>query len=698
MKRSPAYASPDKASALFVHALPLRGRPTTLAGLFCLIFAIFNGTIGEASAADNPRHIELAPGLSSLVTVEQNWTDAESNDFYNKPQGSRLVPYKWFLELEQPDSTKKFRDNDHIRALGYLARTADPGNPDGLPVGFIKDASYDNGDAGLGLTCAACHTAQINFQGKAYLIDGAPTQGDFERLTKRLAAALTQTAADDAKFQRFAHAVLGGTSNPLRVQRLRRQLKSVASERTGYNQRNLPKQERDHFGPGRVDAFGAILNEVSSTFLGLPENLGVANAPVSYPCLWDAPQHDRVQWNGAAENRKSPNGPQGVLSDLLFGTRDVGALGRNAGEVLGVFGSVDVTNVEVIIPRPYHSTVNHGNLIAIEKSLTKLWSPEWPAEFNKPLDPQLKAKGRELYVAHCRDCHNDINRKAPDRTVKARLSDEGTDPQLVINFGRVARTGKLEGRRITLFKSPKLGEKEPVGVILRHVVERSILDPKLTLAVLEEAVDDVLNRPAVFAGVSFSPGFQQTYLIETKGGKQLRGLFDSAQQEGSKLRVSGGKLSSAVDGGLEGLAATPLSFDSNDNVRAALPKLREALGVEATAADVAEDASPTVVIADSTVKASYKARPLNGVWATAPYLHNGSVPTLAELLKKAADRKATFHVGGLEFDPVNVGFAEDASKPLFDTSVTGNSNKGHEYGVDLSPEDKKALIEYLKSI
>ena len=62
-----------------------------------------------------------------------------------------------------------------------------------------------------------------------------------------------------------------------------------------------------------------------------------ANAPVSYPCLWDAPQHDRVQWNGAAENKVSP------LGKILFGTEDVGALGRNSGEVLGVFGSATVT-------------------------------------------------------------------------------------------------------------------------------------------------------------------------------------------------------------------------------------------------------------------------------------------------------------------------------------------------------------------
>jgi hypothetical protein len=653
---------------------------------------------GSVSAADNPRHIDLGAGLTGPITVEQNWTNAESNEFYNKPQGSRILPYNWFLHLEQPGSTQKFRDNAHIRSLGYLARTSAPDNPDGLPVGFIKDASYEDGTPGLGLTCAACHTAQINYQGKAYLIDGAPTQGDFERLMKRLAAALTETAQDKDKFQRFSRAVLGDSANILRVERLRRKLKSIASEREGYNQRNLPKQERDHFGPGRVDAFGAILNEVSSTFLGIPGNLAVANAPVSYPCLWDAPQHEVVQWNGAAKNRKSPPGRESQISKILFGTTDVGALGRNAGEVLGVFGSVDINSVEVLIPLPYHSTVNRANLIDIEESLKRLWSPEWPSGFNKPLDAQLITQGRALFKTHCIDCHADIDRKSSDRVVKEKRDHVGTDPTLVINFAREVSTGQLKGRRATLLDKKKLGAKESAGVVLRHVVERTILRPQLLISDLEDAIDEALNLPRKMDGNAFNPGFQQSYQIETRGGKKLSGLFDSVRQEGTQLRLSGGQLQSQGDDGLENVAAAPLELESLQNLRTALPQIRQALGVAADALESTEDNSPQLVINDATPQAKYKARPLNGIWATAPYLHNGSVPTLTELLKKSGDRKATFHVGGLEFDPVNVGFVEDMTKPLFDTSVTGNSNKGHEYGVDLSHQEKKALIEYLKSL
>ena len=98
----------------------------------------------------------------------------------------------------------------------------------------------------------------------------------------------------------------------------------------------------------------------------------------------------------------------------------------------------------------------------------------------------------------------------------------------------------------------------------------------------------------------------------------------------------------------------------------------------------------------------YRARPLNGFWATAPYLHNGSVPDMVELLKPAAERPTTFYVGNWEFDPERLGFAwRSASSPQdfrFDTRATGNSNAGHDYGTDLGAEDRRALIEYLKTL
>lgn len=101
----------------------------------------------------------------------------------------------------------------------------------------------------------------------------------------------------------------------------------------------------------------------------------------------------------------------------------------------------------------------------------------------------------------------------------------------------------------------------------------------------------------------------------------------------------------------------------------------------------------------------YKARPLIGIWATAPFLHNGSVPTLHDLLSPT--RPETFVVGDREFDPVKVGYRTDRPEfgTLFDTRLPGNSNRGHWFrdgggegvlGPALAEADRRAIIAYLK--
>jgi hypothetical protein len=98
---------------------------------------------------------------------------------------------------------------------------------------------------------------------------------------------------------------------------------------------------------------------------------------------------------------------------------------------------------------------------------------------------------------------------------------------------------------------------------------------------------------------------------------------------------------------------------------------------------------------------SYRARPLNGVWAMSPYLHNGSVPSLYDLLLPPDRRPKKFYVGDWEFDPEIVGYETKNPFPgafPYDTATRGNSNAGHEYGTDLSEEDRKALVEYLKTL
>jgi hypothetical protein len=114
----------------------------------------------------------------------------------------------------------------------------------------------------------------------------------------------------------------------------------------------------------------------------------------------------------------------------------------------------------------------------------------------------------------------------------------------------------------------------------------------------------------------------------------------------------------------------------------------------------------------------YKARPLNGIWATAPFLHNGSVATLDDMFKPHSERLKVVELGRTDFDPVKVGLVQPTVVPetgqayrdgLFylDTTLPGNLNTGHEFskeagrgviGPAFSDLERQQLIEYLKTL
>ncbi len=99
----------------------------------------------------------------------------------------------------------------------------------------------------------------------------------------------------------------------------------------------------------------------------------------------------------------------------------------------------------------------------------------------------------------------------------------------------------------------------------------------------------------------------------------------------------------------------------------------------------------------------YASQPLDGIWLRAPYLHNGSVPTLRDLLNAPENRPDRFFRGCDIYDPVNMGFfsRKDDACPRafdFDTKQRGNGNGGHVYGTQLTPAEKDLLLEYMKTM
>ncbi|MCZ6803364.1 MAG: di-heme-cytochrome C peroxidase [Proteobacteria bacterium] len=166
---------------------------------------------------------------------------------------------------------------------------------------------------------------------------------------------------------------------------------------------------------------------------GVKDNFNPPDAPTSYPYIWDTPQHDYVEWDGSQTNSS------------------IGALARNVGEVIGVFGDVEPVTKKWLffLDGGYPSSVQVKNLRDMEKMVFILQSPLWP-EFFPQIDKGKAKAGRVLYEHHCLSCHQDIDRTDPDRKIKTRMSTLDairTDPWMARNaiFQR-GKTGIFEGK------------------------------------------------------------------------------------------------------------------------------------------------------------------------------------------------------------------------------------------------------------
>jgi hypothetical protein len=548
-----------------------------------------------------------------VVQVNQGWTESQRLSFHHTSQGTRLVPYAWFMALEQPcfslTGCEPFADPHYLARFGFLASKPDPElNPDGLPVGFafqkdFYDPTTQQTIPALGLTCAACHTGELHYSKYAVRIDGAPAMIEVTQFQKALGLALGFTQMIPFRFGRFENKVLGSGATEAQRAELKQNFTTFMD---GAKAEIKATEERKVYanqaGFSRTDALTRIGNQVFAVDMKNDSNFAASSAPVRFPQIWDASWFTWVQYNSS-------------ISDPMV---------RNIGESLGVRA---VAKLYGPTAGDYDNSVHVEGLRAVEELLSGpapykgLASPKWPSVFPS-LDPKKVEKGAALYKQHCVACHlppiedlmADLSSAKPVHWWKNRQGKQflivkdvnieyiGTDPHEATDFiNRTADTGALNKGRVTA----------AVGLDL------------VTKAIGTKYYDKM--------------GFSPEKRIEWNGYRDP--------------------------------------------------------------ADLAVRAEPI-----------YKARPLNGIWAVSPYLHNGSIPNLYLLLSPQAERPDTFWLGSKQFDPVKLGHDTSEMKGgyLFDVKQPGNSNKGHEFkdgprgngviGPALSPDDRWALIEYLKSI
>jgi mono/diheme cytochrome c family protein len=694
--------------------------------------------------------------VDEYVWLDQGWgetQDSPSRETYyytaqgtSMPQGASTgaVRYDWFVNLELPFSTKRFADPEHMRRYRFLVDPApSAANPDQLPIGFTRHFDARIGEYVLDITCAACHTGEIHYtregRTQAIRIDGGPAMHAFTDMSRgnfvpELAASLINTLASPWKFDRFAKKVLGD-GYPRAKPQLRAALRASISTMLHSGQNNpLRKLYPVHEGFGRTDALGRIGNTAFGDHL-VPANYQTGDAPVSYPYLWNIWKFDWVQYNGSVAQ----------------------PLARNVGEALGV-GAIAPLRSDMNEPLPhdqrFRSSVDIPGLMRIEHVLQMLKPPRWPENILGTVDRDKAARGKELFEQRCRGCHGPHVAEPARAQASAPLKPEGqewrievipldhigTDPTAAQGFMErrydIAETG-LTNAQLQATLRPLLTRALARDALfrLRELVrlraERGAPDaglgallasypdpdanavPSLDIAALQ-AID-----AALVAGISPLPEVPDAAhrpddpLKCAESCHLVNLLWDIRQGAAgnekflSTLEVT--KLSEGLALNIVGILIKNRYY-ADYGIDYATQQCLEGFG----ALDLPQEIS------------GYKPRPLAGVWATAPFLHNGSVPTLYQMLLPPAKRDARFFVGRREYDPKHVGYvtAPDADGDddgfWLDTSLKGNHNSGHAFAADedtwkkfladrknnplpsgvIGPEftddERFALIEYLK--
>ena len=585
---------------------PMLKRPGIASALALLVVLGAVAAVIAVFSIYNSLEVPKIERPAEVVWLPQNWTEDQRRRYYHTAQGSELLPYAWFLALEQPrfaiKSAPPFRENLYMEGFGFIPDSASAQNPDALPVGFVRDDRFkdpytEQKNVVLGITCAACHTGELFFGGKAIRIDAGPSLIDLQKFTEALGLAVTWTYYDPLRFHRFANRVLGPDHSRADQALLRRALKyylDTSFTEFKANRHLFPTPE----GYGRTDALARIGNFVFGTELNNNKNLVIGDGPVNFPPVWDASWMDWVQYNGSIQQ----------------------PMGRNVGEALGVRSRINLLGYP---GKQFQNTIHIDNLHEIELLLggselgAGVWSPKWPEDVLGKIDRGAAAKGEKLYNELCLHCHqppmlSDEGRKAEHWTNNTNsagrqffevtmipLAEIGTDPKEAQNFyNRTADSGPL-GKGI-------LSARDGLKYITQTLIDQSYAELKLSPEQQQEW-----------------NGYRQNELV------------------------------------------APLA---------------------------------------------YKARPHNGVWATPPYLHNGSVPNLFALLSPVADRPKVFYLGNKQYDPVKLGLNTEPLKGAseFRTDMPGNSNAGHEFndgpkgkgviGRKLSEDERMQIIEYLKTL
>ncbi|MCB1386293.1 MAG: hypothetical protein KDJ80_10195 [Nitratireductor sp.] len=602
---------------------------------------------------------EVATACSdgSVTCLSQGWSDAQRQWWYTVSQGSRLLPLSWALALKTEDGASAMFDSANLQRIGYLPNPVSRANPYGLPVGFVVD--HD---------------------------------------PRRSADLMCDRFAETCRSKTMREPWLGLNCSACHTAEITHQGERLRVE-------GAPTiAEFDALVDGTEAALRATLTDPARFQLFAEAVLGGRIDDARRASL-TAQVNEQLAWMAALRALNH--------SDLVAGPARLDAQGHILTKVSMVNGaSAPSAEFQSDAPASYPFIWNTHQQSQLQ------WNGIAGAILKLPIlgrTTDIGALIRNVSEVIGVFAHIEANRG---------YAGLGYDSSV-----RVTEMVGLE-RLLSQMQSPVwpqavLGPIDPVlaarGKALFEEKCSSChahLDPTdLRTPAGDKMIDLRKSGTDVFLACN-------TYLRTTEAGNMAgQGIFGFFGDEIAETDATRKMLVNAAVGSVLGKLDELVSslFRDIEPERGAIVASGALGEVLPGVADPVKKQRARTCLSESDPLLAYKARPLNGIWATAPYLHNGSVPTLYDLLLPPRARNVasnepepagpvrpeTFGVGSREFDAEKVGYVSDPSTAAWVFRVRdddgnilpGNSNAGHDYGnAELDEQQRMALVEYMKGL
>jgi mono/diheme cytochrome c family protein len=646
-----------------------------------------DGRAGPAVAAQPP-------------ATMQGLTSDQRKDLFHLSEGIELVPLAWIKALKSIKTNRPFLE--FPERFGLLP---DPENKDQLPIGITASPSRGAEFLGpmVGVNCAACHVGAVTFRGQDVPLLGAPNLFDLNAFYNELFHSVGVTIADPGSRERFLAdlAKRGDVGTAILVQQL-----GAAAVGAGHLGGNELKAIARFFQTRLLEVVKTVVQEAEAQLGGRPPD-DAARAALQKAVSTQVGRLFEKDALGLVALVLSPDDPddpvkaalkaqpdpiltgvlRGLAVELSLLRARIQFLARlkalhDAQRPLPGPGRIDAFNGirDLVFPTsdaiPADSPVSYPALWMVNQTFWLHWDGNTNSVIERNIGQAL-GQGAPFEPVGQGNYHSKVQ-PANIHNLEWIVRDLTPPDWPAPLFGAIDQAKAARGRAIYQARCERCHAVVPRG-------GHDIYD--ILKAAQAWAQDPKGDPPAIPKKRN-----EQLISVDQVGTDPARAMNFATSVGRQKPLYSGGT-DFAV--GL-GQAARRYSEQSYaDNAIAPLEQLNYDW--------------PRQIVRWQTTRC-YVARPLVSVWATAPYLHNASVPTIYHLLLPAKDRPKLFPVGQREYDPVKLGYVIDPKDIpaqqiplLFEINATasGNLNVGHEgpdYGTDLEDDQRYDLLEYLKTL